>query len=46
MPDIQKLLWPRSVAIFIAASSDIRGLRGHIVQVMRGRIIVRGLGLP
>ena len=34
MPDIQKLLWPRSVAI-IGASSDTRGLRGRIVQIMR-----------
>jgi acetate---CoA ligase (ADP-forming) len=33
VPDIQKLLWPRSVAI-IGASSDTRGLRGRIVQVM------------
>jgi hypothetical protein len=43
MPDIEKLLWPRSVAIFIVASSDTRG---RIVQIMRGRIIARGLGLP
>ena len=35
MPDIQKLLWPKSVAI-IGASSDTRGLRGRIVQIMRG----------
>jgi acetyltransferase len=34
MPDIQKLLWPRSVAI-VGASSDTRGLRGRIVQIMR-----------
>src|SRR3954454_18846336 len=34
MPDIQKLLWPKSVAI-IGASSDTRGLRGRIVQIMR-----------
>jgi len=34
MPDIKKLLWPRSVAI-IGASSDTRGLRGRIVQIMR-----------
>src|SRR5256885_1736351 len=33
MPDIAKLLWPRSVAI-IGASSDTRGLRGRIVQIM------------
>jgi acyl-CoA synthetase (NDP forming) len=35
MPDIQKLLWPNSVAV-IGASSDTRGLRGRIVQIMRG----------
>ena len=35
MPDIQKLLWPKSVAI-IGASSDTRGLRGRIVQIMLG----------
>ncbi len=34
MPDIQKLLWPRSIAI-IGASSDTRGLRGRIVQIIR-----------
>jgi acyl-CoA synthetase (NDP forming) len=34
MPDIQTLLWPKSVAI-IGASSDTRGLRGRIVQIMR-----------
>src|SRR5256714_1770896 len=34
MPDIAKLLWPKSVAI-IGASSDTRGLRGRIVQIMR-----------
>src|SRR6185295_832661 len=34
MPDIRKLLWPESVAI-IGASSDTRGLRGRIVQIMR-----------
>jgi acetate---CoA ligase (ADP-forming) len=34
MPDIAKLLWPDSVAI-IGASSDTRGLRGRIVQIMR-----------
>src|SRR2546430_1741465 len=34
MPDIQTLLWPRSVAI-IGASSDTRGLRGRIVQIMK-----------
>jgi acyl-CoA synthetase (NDP forming) len=34
MPDIQKLLWPKSVAI-IGASSDTRGLRGRIVEIMK-----------
>jgi acetate---CoA ligase (ADP-forming) len=34
MPDIQKLLWPNSVAI-VGASSDTRGLRGRIVQILR-----------
>src|SRR2546423_12658139 len=34
MPDIAKLLWPKSVAI-IGASSDTRGLRGRIMQIMR-----------
>ena len=33
-PTSQKLLWPTSVAI-IGASSDTRGLRGRIVQIMR-----------
>ncbi len=35
MPDIGKLLWPRSVAV-IGASSDTKGLRGRILQVMKG----------
>src|SRR5438045_6292346 len=34
MPDIAKLLWPRSVAI-VGGSSDTRGLRGRIVQIMK-----------
>ena len=34
MSDIRKLLWPESVAI-IGASSDTRGLRGRIVQILR-----------
>src|SRR3954453_22367718 len=34
MPDIQKLLWPKAVAI-IGASSDTRGLRGRILQIMK-----------
>ena len=35
MPDIGKLLWPRSVAV-IGASSDTERLRGRILQVMKG----------
>jgi acetate---CoA ligase (ADP-forming) len=35
VPDIAKLLWPRSVAV-IGASSDTNGLRGRILQIMRG----------
>lgn len=35
MPDIGKLLWPRSVAV-IGASSDTKGLRGRILEIMRG----------
>jgi acetate---CoA ligase (ADP-forming) len=35
LPDIHKLLWPRSVAV-IGASSDTHGLRGRILQVMKG----------
>ena len=31
MPDIGKLLWPRSVAV-IGASSDTKGLRGRILH--------------
>src|SRR5882762_440430 len=34
MPDIRKLLWPRSVAV-IGASSDTRGLRGRLLQIMK-----------
>ena len=33
MPDIRKLLWPKSVAV-IGASSDLSGLRGRILEVM------------
>ena len=36
MPDIHKLLWPKSVAI-VGASSDTRGLRGRIVQIMKDK---------
>jgi len=35
LPDIGKLLWPRSVAV-VGASSDTNGLRGRILQIMRG----------
>jgi acyl-CoA synthetase (NDP forming) len=35
VPDIAKLLWPRSVAV-VGASSDTNGLRGRILQVMKG----------
>lgn len=34
MPDIEKLLWPKSVAV-VGASSDTHGLRGRILEVMR-----------
>ena len=33
MPDIVKLLWPKSVAV-VGASSDTKGLRGRILEVM------------
>jgi len=33
VPDIGKLLWPKSVAV-VGASSDKRGLRGRIVEVI------------
>ena len=33
MPDIAKLLWPKSVAV-VGASSDLLGLRGRILEVM------------
>ena len=33
MPDLQKLLWPKSVAV-VGASSDTHGLRGRILEVM------------
>jgi acyl-CoA synthetase (NDP forming) len=35
VPDIAKLMWPRSVAV-VGASSDTNGLRGRILQIMRG----------
>jgi acetate---CoA ligase (ADP-forming) len=34
VPDIGKLLWPRSVAV-VGASSDTERLRGRVLQVMR-----------
>ena len=33
MPDIGKLLWPKTIAV-IGASSDLHGLRGRILEVM------------
>ena len=33
MPDIGKLLWPKSVAV-VGASSDIHGLRGRILEII------------
>ncbi len=35
MPDIEKLLSPRSVAV-VGASSDTSGLRGRILEIIRG----------
>ncbi len=35
MPDIGKLLWPRSVAV-VGASSNTHGLRGRVFEIMRG----------
>jgi acetyltransferase len=35
MPDIATMLWPKSVAL-VGASSDTRGLRGRILEVMKG----------
>jgi acyl-CoA synthetase (NDP forming) len=34
VPDIGKMLWPQSVAL-IGASSDTRGLRGRILNIMK-----------
>ncbi len=34
MPDIDKLLWPNSVAV-VGASSDTHGLRGRIFEILR-----------
>ena len=33
MPDLQKLLWPKSVAV-VSASSDTKGLRGRIFETI------------
>jgi acyl-CoA synthetase (NDP forming) len=33
MPDIAKLLWPKSVAV-VGASSDLNGLRGRILEII------------
>ena len=33
MPDIGKLLWPKSVAV-VGASNDLQGLRGRILEVI------------
>lgn len=33
MPDLQKLLWPKSVAV-VGASSDLHGLRGRIFETI------------
>jgi acyl-CoA synthetase (NDP forming) len=33
MPDIAKMLWPKSVAV-VGASGDIHGLRGRILEIM------------
>ena len=34
MPDIGKLLWPRSVAV-VGASSNTHGLRGRVFEIIR-----------
>ena len=39
MPDIGKLLWPKSVAV-VGASSDTHGLRGRLLEIMRGHPFV------
>src|SRR6185312_3813053 len=33
LPDLQKLLWPKSVAV-VSASSDLHGLRGRIFETL------------
>ena len=39
MPDIGKLLWPKSVAV-VGASSDTHGLRGRIFEIIRSHPFV------
>jgi acyl-CoA synthetase (NDP forming) len=34
VPDIGKLLWPKSLAV-VGASSDVHGLRGRILEIIR-----------
>jgi acyl-CoA synthetase (NDP forming) len=36
VPDITKLLWPKTIAV-VGASSDTKGLRGRILEVMLSR---------
>jgi len=33
MPDIGKMLWPKSIAV-VGASSDVHGLRGRIIEII------------
>ena len=33
MPDISKMLWPKSIAV-VGASSDTKGLRGRVLEIM------------
>ena len=33
MPDIGKMLWPKSIAV-VGASSDVQGLRGRILEII------------
>jgi acyl-CoA synthetase (NDP forming) len=33
MPDIAKMLWPKSIAV-VGASNDLKGLRGRILEIM------------
>ena len=36
MPDLTKLLWPKSIALIGASSGDTQGLRGRILEIMKG----------